>query len=228
MALMALGLVLTGGAVHAQGSNACFQPDNGTGTVTLPPAGCAYLSPDQVHLIIDGLPLGTTIILAPIHENFICRQGGGPCGTAGGPLGGAVETFTSTGTFQLSGTGALAGWTRTVSVPLNVETATAPRMLGATVQSFKTDMRRIQGSILNDSDFDLFEVVGGTDNGYPSPGQTTLTKQSNGTYWVDSKFKVSYRIRFIGAAGGKLAGLQGTTPGTVNMSAVQDGSVPCN
>lgn len=229
LALVALGLVLAGGAVHAQGSNACFQPDNGTGTVTLPPAGCEYLSPDQVHMIIDGLPPGTTVILDPIHQDFICRQSTGlPCSQPGGPLGGEVETFTSVGTFRLSGTGALAGWTRTISVPLNVQTATAPRTRGAAVQSFRTDMRRIQGAVSGDPDFDLFEVVGGTDNGHPSPGQTTLTRQADGTYWVDSKFKVGYRIRFIGAPGGKLAGLQGTTPGTVNMSAVQNGSVPCN
>ena len=39
----------------------CNAADNGTGTVTLPPIGCDYLSPDEVHVIIDGLPPGTTI-----------------------------------------------------------------------------------------------------------------------------------------------------------------------
>ena len=34
----------------------CVVPDNGSGTVDLPPAGCGYLSPADVHMIIDGLP----------------------------------------------------------------------------------------------------------------------------------------------------------------------------
>ena len=38
----------------------CTQPDNGTGTATLPPIGCEYMSPDEVFMIIDGLPPGTT------------------------------------------------------------------------------------------------------------------------------------------------------------------------
>jgi len=225
MAIVALGLVLAAGAVHAQ--NACNQPDNGTGTVTLPPAGCEYLSPDQVHAIIDGLPPGTTVILKPIHRDFICRKLGS-CNTPGGPLGGEVEDFDSVATFQVSGTGALAGWTRTLNVPLAVEVASGPRTPGAPVQSFKTDMRRIQGLITGDADFDSFEVVGGTDNGNPSPGQTTLTRQADGSFRVDSKFQVGYRIKFVGAPGGKLAGFGGTTVGTVNMSAVRNASVPCN
>ena len=52
----------------------CNAPDNGTGTVTLPPDGCDYLSPTDVHVIINGLPPGTTIELAPIHRDFICNQ----------------------------------------------------------------------------------------------------------------------------------------------------------
>ena len=57
--LFAAGLsaVLTAGALGAP----CVVPDDGTGTVTLPPPGCGYLSPSDVHMIIDGLPPGTTI-----------------------------------------------------------------------------------------------------------------------------------------------------------------------
>ncbi len=58
-------LPLTGGA------QPCELPDNGSGTVNLPPEGCEYLSPDEVHQIIDGLPPGTTIELDPIHSRFI-------------------------------------------------------------------------------------------------------------------------------------------------------------
>jgi len=227
MAVVALGLVLAAGAVHAQ--NACNQPDNGTGTVTLPPAGCEYLSPDQVHAIINGLPPGTTIILKPIHKEFICRQTTGlPCNSPGGPLGGEVENFNSVAVFQVSGTGALAGWTRTLTVPLTVQVATAPRSPGATVQDFDTDMLRIQGGISNDPDFASFQVVGGTDNGFPSPGHTTLTRQADGSFRVDSKFQVGYQIKFVGTDSGKLSGFGGATDGTVNMKAVKNASAPCN
>jgi hypothetical protein len=215
VALVALGLMVAAGGALAQ--NPCSAPDNGTGTVTLPPAGCQYLSPSQVHMIINGLPAGTTIILKPIHRNFICRQTGS-CNIPGGPLGGEVENFSSTAVFQVSGTGALSGWNRVISVPLGVQVATAPRTNGAPVQTFKTDMQRIQGSISGDPDFDLFQVVGGTANGFPSPGSTTLTRQADGSFAVSSQFNVGYSIRFTGAAGGKLAGYEGVTTGTVTMS----------
>ena len=222
LALVALGVVLASGAVYAQIPPPCIQPDNGTGTVTLPPAGCDYLSPDQVHMIIDGLnDPSTTIILKPIHKDFICRKLG-QCGTPGGPLGGEEEFFTSTAVFQLSGTGALAGWTRTVTVPLSVEVATGPRTLGASVQTFKTDMRRIQGSIgAGDPDFASLDITGGTDNGFPSPGSTKLTRINESSFKLKSVFKVGYSIHFIGAPGGRLQGLGGTTTGTVNMQAGQ-------
>ncbi|HEX6898252.1 MAG TPA: hypothetical protein VF789_00995 [Thermoanaerobaculia bacterium] len=219
---VAFGLIIMAGTAHAQ--DPCFAPNNGMGTVTLPPPGCQYLSPNDVHKIIAGLPPGTEIILAPIHTNFICRQSGAPtgtCGTPGGTLGGQVEIFGSSANFQLTGTGALAGWSRLVSIPLNTETHTAPRVNGAPVQTFKTDMARIQGSISGDPDFQFLEIVGGTANGFPSPGQTTLTLQPNGTYLVDSVFNVGFRIRFVGASGGRLSGLSGTTVDSVTMKAYQ-------
>ena len=58
-------LLLITSSAFAQ--NPCEVVDNGSGTVDLPPIGCEYLTSDEVHLIIDGLPPGTTIELAPIH-----------------------------------------------------------------------------------------------------------------------------------------------------------------
>jgi hypothetical protein len=198
LVLAALALALVTGAARAQ--NPCNVVDNGTGTVTLPPAGCEYLSPSQVHLIINGLPAGTTIILQPIHKNFICRQTG-TCNTPGGTLGGETETFGS------------------LSVPLNTVVDSAPRTLGAPVQTFNTDMRRIQGGITGDPDFSSFQIVGGSANGFSSPGSTTLTRQSNGTFNVSSAFSVGYSVSFVGASTGRLKGLSGTTKGTVEMKA---------
>lgn len=219
-----LGLTLASAAV-AGGPSPCIVPDNGTGTVTLPPAGCEYLSPDEVHLIIDGLPDDTQIILAPIHKDFICHKTGSPspsCNTPGGPLGGEVEDFDSTVVFKATGTGALAGWSRVITIPLAVEIASGPRTLGAPVQTFSADMLSIQGGITGDPDFASLSVVGGTSNGLPSPGTTTLTRQTSDLLWrVDSTFNVAYKLSFVGATGGRLAGWSGTTSSSVHMQAFQ-------
>lgn len=211
------------------GGNPCEVVDNGSGTVTLPPAGCEYLSPDEVHMILDGLPANTTLELAPIHRDFICERqptGGacsvlippGLCEDTGGSLGGNVDCFTSTAAFQISGTGALAGYNRPVSIPLFAEVHTGPRNPGDAVQDFPSEMMRLQGQITGDPDFDLLRVTGGTDFGLPSPGHTTLTQLPNGNFAVDSFFDITYRIDFVGAAGGPLGGMSGSTTATIRMA----------
>ncbi len=70
--LLILGAVFLGITLSSAGmADPCEVPDAG-GTVVLPPAGCDYLSPDEVHVIIDGLTPDTTIEFAPIHKDFIC------------------------------------------------------------------------------------------------------------------------------------------------------------
>lgn len=219
--------------VAGVGGNPCVVLDNGGGSVDLPPAGCDYLSPDEVHKIIDGLPAGTEIHLAPIHKDFICGGAGtqnpvcsfqalADCKEAGGSLGGQKECSESTLEFQLNGTGSLLGWNRMVSVPIGFETHTAPRTPGDPIQSFDTDMFRLFGQITNpgsgDPDFDLLRVVSGTDFGMPSPGHTTLTKLPGGPNWaVDSFFDIEYRIDFVGKPGGQLSGMSGSTTATIRM-----------
>ena len=66
--LALLGLIIALPLAAAEAADPCNVPDAG-GTVVLPPAGCDYLSPDEVHLIIDGLPPGTTLELKPIHKD---------------------------------------------------------------------------------------------------------------------------------------------------------------
>src|SRR5207249_4883285 len=119
---------------------------------------------------------------------------------------------------QLKGTGSLSSFSRSLNVPTQCESHTDPRTLGAIVQSFDTEMRKIQGQLpAGDPDFDLLRITAGSAFGMPSPGHTTLTLQSDGNWNVDSFFDISYRIDFVGHSPGPLGGMSGSTTGTIRM-----------
>ncbi len=225
-----VGIPGVGGPAPEGPGNPCTVVDNGTGTVTLPPAGCDYLSPDEVHLILDGLPANTTIEFAPIHTDFICAkgmQGGcsqpippGDCERGGGDLGGSLDCFNSNLQAQVQGTGALAGFSRMLSIPVFTEVHTAPRNSGDAVQDFDTDMFRLQGNLFGDPDFCELRIRGGSDFGLPSPGHTTLTRLGppGSGFSVDSFFDITYQIEFVGCPGSALEGMSGTTTATIRMA----------
>jgi len=232
----------SGGNVAGEGAppltGDCMVADDGSGTVKLPPDGCPYLSPEEFHKIIDGLPEGVTIEIGAIHKNFICnRQPADPtfCSFTI-PDGvdcddqepndfsdGAKECHESTLELHMRGTGMgnTAGpstYLRMLSMPARMETHTGPRQLPEPVQSFDTDMFRLQGQLpIGDPDFDLLRITAGTGFGMPSPGHTTLTKMG-GNWAVDSFFDITYEIEYIGAPGGPFAGMSGSTTGTIRMA----------
>ncbi|MCK6457314.1 MAG: hypothetical protein L6Q92_12400 [Phycisphaerae bacterium] len=205
----------------------CTEPDDGTGTVHLPPENCNYNSPTGDTMdIIDGLPAGTTIECDPTHTNFACNPTSFACSFAqpptcyqpGGSLGGEQSCSDSQLILNMNGTGTLFGYNRFIALPMAIEVHTAPRIPGNSIQSFDTDMFRMQGQIIGDPDFDLLRITGGTNFGMPSPGHTTLTQLPTGDWAVDSFFDITYRIDFVGAPGGPLAGRSGSTTGTIRLA----------
>lgn len=192
----------------------CNLPDNGSGTVDLPPAGCSYLSPGNFHAIVNSLPPGTQLEVNVTHRGFtnITR-------TPGGALGGEIEQFDSEVRLEIHGRGTLVSYDRVVVLPgVPVEIHTAPKQPGEPYQTFDSDLRSIVAEISPgdlDSDFQLLRITAGTDNGMPSPGSTTLVETNS--FDTFGKFDVAYQIEMIGRAGGPLAGLSSTTTGTVTM-----------
>lgn len=211
---LALGLVLPAVA-FAQIPPPCWVPDNGTGTADhVPSYPNGYTGLMQ---IVDGLPPASTIDISAALLAFT-----GLVQVPGGGLGGKQETWTATMPMSMTGTGSLLGFNRNINLPISAgESHSAPRTLFAPSQSFDTDLFRLQGQITGDPDFDLLRVTAGTAFGMPSPGHTIFTQ--NGTGWaVDSFFDITYRIDFVGAPGGALGGMSGSTTRTYRFKMCHD------
>lgn len=195
----------------AQGGQAAqvIAPDNGSGTATMPPAGESYES--ILMQIINGLPPATTVdIISPLFGNFstVLEVPGGVF------AGGTTSGYGAQLTLPMVGTGALLGYVRTVNIPLFVGNQLMDfdaRVLNTSPQSFDGDLRRLQGQITGDPDFDLLRITAGGDFGMPSPGHTTLTNLGGGNWNVDSFFDITYRIDFVGKPGSPFGGLSGST-----------------
>jgi hypothetical protein len=176
--------------------------------------------------MISTLPPGTTVRLDMIHKDFLCNNPSGLCTIAlpagfcegpGGTLGGNVDCFQSSAVLTIEGTGALAGFSRSIQVPLDTEVHTGPRNPGDPVQAFDNTMYRLQGEIFGDPDFCTLRIRGGDQLGLPSPGETVLTDKGNGSFAVDSFFDITYEIDYQGCPGSMLEGFGGTESGTIRM-----------
>ena len=100
----------------------------------------------------------------------------------------------------MTGTGSLLGFNRLIILPLTGPFQTidwSPRTPFAPVQNAALDLRRLQGQITSDPDFDLLRITGGTDFGMPSPGLVQLTTSGSG-WSVTSYIDAQDRIDFLG------------------------------
>jgi hypothetical protein len=195
--------LLTPGLASAQVEDCCTLPDNGHGTVDLPPnCSVGYLGAGQIR---DGLPAGSPVNVAARLVGFVVTNQG-----AGGSLGGEFQQWNASLELTMSGTGVYSAYNRFLVLPVSGETHSAPRVPFTPVQSFDMNVHTLQGQITSDPDFDLLRVTAGYGFGMPSPGHTTLTQV--GTQWaIDSFFDITFRIDFIGNLTGPFAGRSGST-----------------
>ncbi|MEM9553410.1 MAG: hypothetical protein AAGC60_04070 [Acidobacteriota bacterium] len=195
------------GSAWAQGAP-CVIPINPDGSVTLPPEGCAYQTPTQIHALLDGLPDGTVIHVGASHGSFLCEsrleQG---CTLGGGSLGGTIETSSSTVTLTFDDNN---GWTRTAVVPADFEVHTGQQY--ATQSNFPTRMVRLSGSIsfANDPDFAEISISAGSAAGFPGDGYTFINHLGNGKAELSSEFNLGGTMHFVGTPGGRLQGVSAT------------------
>ena len=206
-------VLLVGSAINLQNATAgfsCIAP-NDDRTIT----AC-----NQTALglrIRDGLPLGHEINIDMGVSNLA-----GIVIIPFGPLGGDTEEANAEINLMLNGIGFAYG-PRHINMPGQFSADTAPRIPGTTPQNFATRMNFFQATLPpGDPDFDLLRITAGNGFNLPSPGDATLTQSAGGDWNVDSFFDITYRIDFIGAPGGPLAGMSGSTTGTIRMS--QNGS----
>jgi hypothetical protein len=178
-----------------------------------------YLSPNDVHHILDGLPPGTEITIGAEHRDFFNVT------RFPQPDGSEIENFSSILTLDIKLINSANQQVIHQFAPRTMQTQDQtridPRNPTDPYQSFDTEMLGIQGQIVNpgagDPDFDLLRITAGSVFGMPSPGHTTLTQVAPNQWDVDSFFDITYRIDFVGRPGGALSGMSGSTTGTIRM-----------
>lgn len=185
----------------------CSLPDD-HGTAALFDANTHYQNTDGQLVVVQPTPVGAGLTAdALMHggpDTVVTRSGTPETG----------ETYTlDTELLQLDIMGL-----GMVELPVSGSFKTSPRTPGNPMQSFDTEMIQLQGQLPpGDPDFDLLRITAGTDLGLPSPGHTTLTQMPGGNWQIDSFFDITYRIDFVGAPGGSMAGQSGSSVGTVRM-----------
>jgi hypothetical protein len=206
MMTMAAALAVSGAAFAAQlpGNTPCTVGPSGP----MPP-GCVYRTPTDIH----NAGLQNQIDLEGSHAGF-ANQHHYP----GGVLQGTIERFDSTLVLTLTGINDLKGVKATVRLPALTETHLGPRDPKADFQRFDTQMYSLEGTT-SDANFEHVKIVAGLANGLDSPGSTTMTRQRDGGFLVNSQFRMNYRIELRGAKGGPFEGVNVSEEGVTTVQA---------
>ena len=128
---------------------------------------------------------------------------------------------------EMTGTGTLAGFARSISMQVAVVIDYGPRLPGDAVQTFPANIVSIQGSLFGDPDFDLINFRSGSNFGSPQPGVHYIDSSlgpPGSDFQVDSFFDIFYEIDFQGAPGSVLDGFAGTTADIDTLSTFTPGS----
>jgi hypothetical protein len=216
---LAVALLSVAPASAAVQQSPCKVTVNSDGSVTLPPANCAYVTPNQLHALLREIKPGTTVMIDIKHLRFLCKGGSVPleyCSTKGGPLGGEVEQFDSTlqitTTVINEDTGDVTTGISNVSAGVKIATGPQSPDVVGTEGTIAAEMLNMQGVGGGDGMFSYIAITAGRENGYPSPG-TISVQSSNGstvpgdTAVLDSKFNIGFRIDLVGSDDGPLGGI---------------------
>lgn len=201
-------------AAVAGGGTPCLVTADAAGNPILPPIDCAYFPViKKFHAeLTDPVTGELNIGINSKHYRFV-----NIVVEPGGTLGGTRETFDSTLQIEaVNGRGEVA----TIDVPAKVVTDTSrSNGFAGAIQTLDADMRSIHVLVRKRPCFEFLEIIGGTDNGYPSPGSITLNPQSDGVWVANSSFNVNIQVTYIGSDDGPFAGQSGTFEGTVTVEA---------
>ncbi len=177
-------------------------PESGKGSIVWPPVAAAgrpgvtegmlstqRLNPARALLVRMNLRAAPSADLYP-----------------GSRLGGGLSVGNDQLELEIFGEGAYSGYRRTLSVPVQTFINWGPEANHQALQGRATDLYFLYGELAGDPDFSLLRVSGGTGFGMPSLGHTTIERQANGDFRLDSAFDLTYRVEWSGAAAGPLAG----------------------
>lgn len=186
----------------------CEAPDDGTGSVSFPPP-CAsgFVGDPAAIAAVNGLPTGSPLLARVELKNISVTSR-----TAGGALDGETQNATASLVLSLQGSGDLAGYSRTITLPATLQTMTEPWVKGPAPQHFQFLLQSLSATLPpGDPDFASLTILGGEGASFRTTGFTTYRPKGNGTFTVESSIDFGYRLSFAGKPGSPFAGLSGTT-----------------